>query len=313
MPFRNWRSVRVVLVDRHRDASHQKCALIRAGILPYVSGAFGPRETETLRQKLARLPPIAYAKQGASAMTIENNPEALPTNAQAQQPSWAPVTPASPQKKEDSATQELAREFRTVEIIQIVISGALAIIGVAALYIYGGQLKEMQRSTDATIANFKRDERAWMAFKFMEGNLTFTIGKSFLVPTQIVNTGKTPARDVRGKIVVGVLKNGERLGLDYSPGHAHYQVFAGTIFPTGHIEQSFEGIQHGIPNAESIILNKPMWEEILSGKSLVVVHGRIEYKDIFGTDHWTTYCRYVLHPELISEECTRYNDTDDNK
>jgi len=49
-----------------------------------------------------------------------------------------------------------------------------------------------------------------------------------------------------------------------------------------------------------------MWEEVLNGKSLVVVHGKIEYGDIFGTNHWTTYCRYVLHPELISEQCTRY-------
>ena len=61
------------------------------------------------------------------------------------------------------------------------------------------------------------------------------------------------------------------------------------------------------------VFTAPLKDEIFNAQSLIVVHGRIIYNDIFGTEHWTTYCRYVLHPELISEECTRHNDTDDNK
>jgi hypothetical protein len=162
-------------------------------------------------------------------------------------------------------------------------------------------------------SNFKRDERAWMAFKFLEGNLTLTIGQSFLVPTELVNTGKTPAKNVHGNIVVGVFKKGERLNFDYSPGHANYKINAGTIFPSGRIAESFEAIQHGQERAEAIIFTAPLKDDIFSGESVIVVHGRIVYDDIFGAEHRTTYCRYVLHPELISEDCTRYNDTEDSR
>jgi hypothetical protein len=162
-------------------------------------------------------------------------------------------------------------------------------------------------------SNFKRDEQAWMAFKFSEGSLTLTIGQLFLVPTELVNTGKTPAKNVHGNIVVGVFKKGEHLNFDYSPGHANYKIAAGTIFPGGKIMESFEAIQHGQERAEAIVFNAPLRDDIFNGQSFIVVHGRIVYNDIFGAEHWTTYCRYVLHPELISEDCTRYNDTDDGR
>ena len=143
--------------------------------------------------------------------------------------------------------------------------------------------------------------------------MTLTLGKSFLVPTELVNTGKTPARNIRGSIVVGVFQKNEPLDFTYAPGHAHYGIEAGTIFPNGKISESFEAIKHGQGHAEPIIFTAPLKEELWNAKSFVVVHGRITYNDIFGIEHWTTYCRYILHPELISKECTRYNDTDDNR
>ena len=182
------------------------------------------------------------------------------------------------------------------------------------------QYPELQKSAKAARdsvtnadSNFRQDERAWMAFKFMEGNLTLTIGKSFLVPTELVNTGKTPAKNVHGNIVVGVFKKGETLDFTYTLGHANYGIRAGTIFPTGKIMESFEGIKHGRKQAEPIIFTAPLKDELFNAHSFIIVHGKIIYDDIFGIEHWTTYCRYVLHPELISEQCTRYNDTDDNK
>ena len=190
-----------------------------------------------------------------------------------------------------------------------------------AAAIYAGvatlQWSEMKKATQQGVANadrnFRRDERAWVGFKFSEGKLTLTLGKSFFVPTQFVNTGKTPAKNVHGSIRVGVVKRGEPLDFSYAPGRAHYEIFAGTIFPTGAISESFEAIQHGPLKGESIILTKPMLDDIFAGNSIIVVHGKIIYSDIFGTEHWTTYCRYVLHPEIISHECMNYNNTDDNK
>ena len=151
-----------------------------------------------------------------------------------------------------------------------------------------------------------------MAFEFSEGNLTLTIGKSFLVPTEMTNTGKTPAKNVHGNIAVGVFKKGEPLDFTYSAGHAHYGVNAGTIFPGGGIKQSFEAVEHGPQHAEAIIFTPELKDALWKAQSFIIVHGRLEYTDAFGADHWTTYCRYVLHPDMISPDCMKYNDTDTN-
>ena len=78
--------------------------------------------------------------------------------------------------------------------------------------------------------NFRRDERAWMAFSSTSGNITFTIDKPFLIPTKTLNTGKTPAKNVPGNVVVGIFKKGEPLNFDYSSGHgnANYGIQSGT-------------------------------------------------------------------------------------
>ena len=210
--------------------------------------------------------------------------------------------------EDNDATERLVESGRQYAIQNSIRKATwLAVIAAA---IYAGITFLQWRDANS---NFKQDERAWMAFKFVEGSLTLTIGQSFLVPTELVNTGKTPAKNVHGNIVVGVFRKGEPLDFSYSPGHANYEVRAGTLFPSGKIVETFEAIKHGQEHAESIVFTAPLKDEIFNAQSLIVVHGRIIYNDIFGTEHWTTYCRYVLHPELISEECTRHNDTDDNK
>ena len=72
----------------------------------------------------------------------------------------APVAPTTPQQAEigkkrneyaageQGQAKELAREFRTVEIIQIVINGLLGVIGIFALLIYYGQLRQMRKATE---------------------------------------------------------------------------------------------------------------------------------------------------------------------
>lgn len=195
----------------------------------------------------------------------------------------------------------------------------LAVIGIIAVLIYRGQLCEMKKATkaaqDSVInadRNFRQDERAWIGFSLVPGNLTFTVGKSFLVPTLLINTGKTPAKNVQGNIVVGLFERGQPLDFSYAPGHASYRIAAGAIFPNGSITESFQAIKHGKDKAEAIILDKRMMEDILHSRSLVVVHGKITYSDVFGIQHWTTYCRVVSNPSLIPGDCTRYNETDNN-
>ncbi len=243
------------------------------------------------------------------------NADETPTKSQAQASEQSPQSEAVTAPRHCEVICNTKRDWVTLGLEAF---GLLLLIvyTIATIAIWGAN-KKAAEATEQSVTNadksFKQDERAWMAFKFMEGSLTLTIDKSFLVPTELVNTGKTPAKNVHGNIVVGVFKKGEDLDFTYTPSHANYGVRAGTIFPNGKIVESFEGIKHGQEHAEPIIFTVPMKDEVFSAQSFIVVHGKIVYNDIFGIEHWTTYCRYVLHPELISEQCTRYNDTDDNK
>jgi hypothetical protein len=241
--------------------------------------------------------------QNLSPMPVRVTVESLPP----------PQPPSDEQKaKEDRHERREKLRFRAELVVGFFV--VLYTIVTICLWRATNHANEVAgKSVENADRNFRQDERAWMGFRFMEGSITLTLNTSFLIPTELINTGKTPAKNVHGNIVVGVFKKGEPLDFTYSPGYAHYGVAAGTIFPGGKIVESFEGIKHGHERAESIIFTPAMKADLFSARSFIVVHGRIEYNDIFGKDHWTTYCRYVLHPELISDECTRYNDTDDNK
>ena len=187
--------------------------------------------------------------------------------------------------------------------------------GAAAYYAYIAerQLSALNQQIMRADRNFRIEQRAWVGFSLVPGNLTFTMNRPFLVPTLLVNSGKTPAKDVSGQIVVGVIGRGQPIDFSYAPGHAHYEISAGTVFPNGQFQESFEGIEHGANQAQAILIDKPLLNAILSSEKLVLVHGRITYWDVFGQRHWTTYCRIVSNPSLIPPDCMSYNRTDDNQ
>jgi hypothetical protein len=214
-------------------------------------------------------------------------------------------------KKKNKNKREIAKFV--VELISAVLLlgylGATVLIWIATR----NTAKDTHQSVVNADKNFRIDERAWMAFGFKDqGNITFTFNKSFLIPTELRNTGKTPAKNIHGNIVVSIFKKGESLDFTYTAGHAHYGIKAGTIFPSGNIVESFEAIKHGQEHAEPIIFTAPIKDDLFKARSFLIAYGRIDYTDIFGGEHWMTFCRYVLHPELISEDCTRYNDTDND-
>ncbi len=231
-----------------------------------------------------------------------------------------PTENQSQQTTDDPATAAgVAKELHWLEKLSIIGQLSLVAVGITAACIYGGQLGEMRKTTKATqnsVANaelnFRRDERAWIGFSFVPGPISFTVGKSFFVPTLLINTGKTPANNVEGNIVVGVFERGKPLDFAYTSGHANYRISAGTIFPNGSFTESFQAIRHGEINAEAIVIDKPLLGELLSSTKLVIVHGKVTYVDIFGVQHWTRYCRVVSNPSLIPDDCMRYNETDGN-
>jgi hypothetical protein len=166
-----------------------------------------------------------------------------------------PVTPTQhevprePNQRADNqnaTARELAREFRWVEVTQLIINGALAIIGIVALWIYYGQLRvmrgqlgeiikqypELQKSADAAKsaaetanATLKSSEKSFIIdqrpYVIVEGNglhfVTYppVADQPIEITTFLKNVGKTPAIQIvmnihlltfKGKAIAGLAK-----------------------------------------------------------------------------------------------------------
>lgn len=98
---------------------------------------------------------------------------------------------------------------RAVEILQVVINGALAVIGVAAICIYGGQLRvmqgqltEMQKQTNLTHQQIAGTDAAYIFSDVVttgdEGTANAAVFARFM------NRGKVIAKHVQGSIVVSL-------------------------------------------------------------------------------------------------------------
>ena len=199
------------------------------------------------------------------------------------------------------------------DISTVILTAALAGFALWSVFVFDGQLQEMHRATEVANTNFRIDERAWLSLGFAGQTYDFKINEPFSVPIEIANTGKTPAKEVKGYIAVHTMMKGDPVDFDYSPGHAVYKVDAGTVFPNQHLPNSYKGVRHGAEHAEDIIVTIALRKQISSGDVIIVALGRITYRDVMGVEHWTTFCHNAWNATPVSDECTRYNDTDDNQ
>jgi len=207
---------------------------------------------------------------------------------------------------------------------------SICLIGITGFYTYyASQQVEQMRNTvkemgkqsgsmhDATNANkkavqlsegnikatqdqFRRDQRAWIgiANPIIDRGVLLKEGEYSRFEIIVTNSGKTPAKNIESWITDKELPVGKKL------------VFKKPI--------SIIGIQSKtvlLPNAKIRFaintdrrITKEDIERIKSGKSFLYVYGKITYQDVFGKEHYTTFCE-VLEPDLIDmADCGQYND-----
>jgi hypothetical protein len=184
-------------------------------------------------------------------------------------------------------------------------------------FIYNSQLQEMKRSTDAATkaaiaaeqsialakASTQLDQRAWVAVTSITTKQP-EIGQPYKPVIVVKNSGKTFAKKMR---------------------------FAGSwrLMPKGTYPDFAEEdrtLREGAdgsgfilaPNSEhnlTDVARTPLSEEegsgYKSGDLQMFVYGKITYADVFGCEHWTTFCA-VLTPEGYSA-VGEHNDVDDNR
>lgn len=134
----------------------------------------------------------------------------------------------------------------------------------------------------------------------------------------LVNKGKTPARTVRGDIVVERVKNGENPRLDYP--RPHMEISVGIQFPdvpSDAIPVMRARRSIGSNSPENDPITKTESEDFANGVTFYVVYGKITYTDFFGVDHWTKFCTPIVssNPRVggfTFRACTDYGDVDSN-
>jgi hypothetical protein len=253
--------------------------------------------------------------------------------------------------KEDK-TNQLERDIKKGEFVLIGINAALLITTIVIACIYSSQLDEMRKATQATDeslrlaqdasetsdGNFYRmmrqtihqtaaqlksaqaaqnavklaqdqmrvDQRAWLGAQ----DSTYSIAESGPIHSSVfvTNSGRSPAVEIVCKMT-GITKeerNAIRISDIIYPADLQ-AIKAGTLFPNTHIPL----IAGGIPMDPE--MQKIWFKNIQSSAWGVYFFGEIQYRDIFGKEHWTHFCNAYVPDTKSGAPCAIYNETDDIK
>jgi hypothetical protein len=221
------------------------------------------------------------------------------------------------ERKEDNTAHVAERnEDRLRDTYKLLLEGAtfLAVVFYAGIAWWQGCL--MKQTVQITRDNFIVDQRAWISVSIP--NFFPLDGPTIPLKIQIVDTGKTIARNVRGSFIATVLNKGDMPPFDqFDDGHPHNVIHAPAVFPTATppLEAVVTVMQYGPKVPEVIVPTQELRDKILkSGESYIVILGKITYCDVFRVKHSTTFCHGGGKALEVSgvKECIAYNDVDTN-
>jgi hypothetical protein len=176
--------------------------------------------------------------------------------------------------------------------------------------IFVKQLKEM-----------KTDQRAWISItandvSFPNEDSLSTVQLSSMLT--INNIGKTVARAVNINAVMDYVVNGDSPDFVYAS-RPRSTESTGVIFPNSPTKMPVAYLQINAKSAdkktEPRYLSPYENKALMEGRGYMVIYAKATYTDVFGTEHWTQFCTFFVHPkspyvEVTSHKCTDYNETD---
>jgi len=229
--------------------------------------------------------------------------------------------------KEDSDNDQNATKERTSDrSIEdstwkiAILTGVLAVIAFVSAIVSGFQWWEIHSGstdthslaiaakTQAEIAQL--DQRAWLGIQSITPTpSTPAIGKTFEAKIELKNTGKTPALHIEITCLGQAIIIGNEIDFSYEK---YEKVKNGIIFPNAIADINISPVSdmsgHPIPVSQEILT------AIQQNQLTLVVHGRVDYDDVFGKSHWLLYCSRLTVPfNGAFELCGKHNETGDNE
>jgi hypothetical protein len=164
---------------------------------------------------------------------------------------------------------------KSADAAKVAADAAVAQVGIAG------------KSLDASIQQFRLDQRAWISVGEM---IPPSLQKDapLTIVVDIKNTGKTFAKNFTYK-GTGEIKPKEilpKLPEQYIP-------TLGIIPPNGLYHVTVGNLKTHPPDTDL--------QDIRSGEKVLWVHGTLAYEDVFGQAHWTTFCYYFIPEERTIE------------
>jgi hypothetical protein len=184
-----------------------------------------------------------------------------------------------------------------------VFTGVLTVVACFQWFITYGQLKVM-----------RVDERPWVHLKsprdqpkssdevVAPDDGEIVSGKVIRFPMKLVNTGKSPARNVHGRIFFAVLRADQQVRFDcVDKGDAcpNNHMHAGIIFPGTELDApGIRTRQYGLRDVLWIASEDEAraWQ---SGQAYMAVYGQVTYDDVDGGQHWSKFCNWRGHGSTL--------------
>jgi hypothetical protein len=160
------------------------------------------------------------------------------------------------------------------------------------------------------------DQRAWISMPFPN---SFPLnGMSIPVITQMINSGKTPAKGLKIDVLASVFNKDDKVAVgDFSVGHPHERLHApGVVFPRDPVPINIS-VGDYLPQGgkKATVPDEALRQDIANGKRFILFYGRATYHDVFEVEHFTQFCT-GSGPGISSDtlkDCLNYNEIDTNE
>ncbi len=189
------------------------------------------------------------------------------------------------------------------------------VVAIAVALIYFGQLIYIRRSVDLAEKTARIDQRAWMSIKIEDFTPSPMESTPIGCTLHFSNTGKTPAKQVQVYVRMVMVPNGHSPDFEY----AERPIMVGSSgielpgLPENTVRVNIPTKVPGSHYTEDLRLSKTDVDDLNQGRSYIATFGRIQYLDVFGTQHWIQFCGWHAYNRdgfYNIFPCADYNNVD---
>lgn len=149
------------------------------------------------------------------------------------------------------------------------------------------------------------DVRPWIQPTFHPGPHQIDVNSNYVEPFGFVNIGKSPASNIRAKVIMKPVYNTDPFEFEYKSLLAVVEI--GLLFPNSPREVPIKASGIG-PDGKPrpIIITQEIKNAIEAGDAQIITYGTITYRDMLG-EHWTRFCSLLTGPSPYFRRSTRTN------